>query len=271
MLAVLLLALPLPAFAQPASPAAQSLNLEDLTWTEVRAAVAAGQRTVLLPFGGTEQNGPAMTLGKHNRRAAALAQEIARELGNALVAPVVPVVPEGRIEPPTGHLRFPGTLTVRDSAFEAQVEDLAHSLSHAGFSCVVLLGDHGGTQAALERLARRLDQAGKGLRVLHPVAYYAEASRGLTQSLARAGHDAAEAGQHAGLADTSLQLAVAPESVRRERLAGPGLDREHGVDGQPGHASAALATQALTRIVQGTAAEIAAACGGRAGAPASPN
>ena len=45
-----------------------SVFLEDLTWTELRDEIGAGKTTIIVPIGGTEQNGPAMALGKHNRR-----------------------------------------------------------------------------------------------------------------------------------------------------------------------------------------------------------
>lgn len=51
---------PLPAAAQ------SSVFLEELTWTEVRDAVRGGRTTIIVPTGGTEQNGPHMILGKHN-------------------------------------------------------------------------------------------------------------------------------------------------------------------------------------------------------------
>ncbi len=102
------------AFAQPPSSAEPpaSLFLEDLTSPELAAAIRAGKTTIIVPIGGTEQNGPHMALGKHNVRVKALAERIARELGNALVAPVMAYVPEGGVNPPTGHMRFPGTITM---------------------------------------------------------------------------------------------------------------------------------------------------------------
>jgi creatinine amidohydrolase/Fe(II)-dependent formamide hydrolase-like protein len=69
-----------------------------------------------------------MALGKHNARVKALAERIARELGIAIVAPVVAYVPEGSIEPPTGHMRFPGTITVREETFRQTLESAAQSL-----------------------------------------------------------------------------------------------------------------------------------------------
>ena len=104
------------ALAGPAFAAPSSVALEDLTWTELRDRIAAGTTTVLVPIGGTEQNGPHMALGKHNVRAKALAERIAATLGNALVAPVIAYVPEGGVDPPSGHMRFPGTLSIPDAA-----------------------------------------------------------------------------------------------------------------------------------------------------------
>src|SRR3954466_6815167 len=92
------------ASAQPAN----TILMERMTSYEIRDAIAAGKTTVIMPSGGTEQNGPGMAIGKHNFRAAANAQTIARRLGNALVAPVMVFTPDGDIDPPTGHMRYPG-------------------------------------------------------------------------------------------------------------------------------------------------------------------
>ena len=105
--------------AWSAAPAAVEVQIENLTSTELRERIAAGTTTVLVPLGGTEQNGPHMVLGKHNVRARWLAERIAQRLGNALVAPVVAYVPEGAVEPPAAHMRWPGTLTVPDAASPA--------------------------------------------------------------------------------------------------------------------------------------------------------
>ena len=113
LLGMLLVAAPA-ARAQP--PA--TVFLEELTWTEIRDLQHAGKTTIIIPIGGTEQSGPQMALGKHNVRAKALAEKIARVLSNALVAPVIAYVPEGSITPPTQHMRFPGTISVPDEVFE---------------------------------------------------------------------------------------------------------------------------------------------------------
>ena len=115
----------------PLRAAPASVYLQELSSTEVRDALRAGQRTIIIPVGGTEQNGAHMALGKHNFRVQALAGRIAAELGNALVAPVVAYVPEGRISPPTEHMRYAGTISVPEDAFKAVLDGAARSLRAA--------------------------------------------------------------------------------------------------------------------------------------------
>jgi len=166
-----------------------SVYLEELTSPELRDAIRAGKTTALIPIGGTEWNAGHIVLGKHNARARYLAGSIAQKLGTALVAPVVAYVPEGRIDPPTQHMKHAGTITVPEEAFEKMLESAAKSLLHHGFTTVVLLGDHGGYTRSLRNVAGRV----KGVVV--PDAYYREM-------------------EHAGLDDTAATLGVSPALVR---------------------------------------------------------
>src|SRR5271155_5884328 len=94
---LLLVLLPFPALAQP-----KSYYLEDLTWPEVKERMEQGTDTIIIPTGGTEQNGPHIAIGKHNWIVRYTSGEIAKQLGNALAAPVIAYVPEGAIRPPSG-------------------------------------------------------------------------------------------------------------------------------------------------------------------------
>jgi len=69
---------------------------------------------------------------------------------------VLAYVPEGGIDPPTAHMRFPGTLTVPPPVFEATLESIARSLRRAGFRDVVLIGDHGDYRMSMKHVADRL-------------------------------------------------------------------------------------------------------------------
>src|SRR5262249_3824831 len=141
----------LPSSRAPAQPP-DTVFLEELTWTELRDQIRSGKTTILLPIGGTEQNGPHMALGKHNVRVKALSAAIARGLGTALVAPVLAYVPEGGLSPPEGHMRFPGTITIPDATFAQILESAARSFKAHGFKDIVFLGDHGGYQMVEKRV-----------------------------------------------------------------------------------------------------------------------
>jgi len=236
-------------------PGPRTVSLEALTWTELRERVADGTTTVLVPVGGTEQNGPHMTLGKHNVRARVLAEKIATALGNAIVAPVIAYAPEGSMNPPSSHMRFPGTITVSDAAFESVLESAGRSLKLAGFRDVVFLGDHSSYQKNLQTVAARLNAEWKGsdVRAHAIVDYYATTQTAFVKALKERGYSDAEIGTHAGLADTSLALAVDPALVRNERLhSGAGFAVSDGVHGDPRKASAELGIIGVNAIVART-------------------
>jgi creatinine amidohydrolase len=258
-LLALLLLLAAPA-AQAQAPA--SVFLEDLTWTELRDQIRAGRTTILVPIGGVEENGPHMALGKHNVRVRLLAEKIALALGNALVAPVVGYVPEGGVSPPTQHMRFPGTITIPDAAFEATLEYAGLSFKLHGFRDVVFLGDHGGYQRNEVRVADRLNRAwaASPVRAHAITVYYEVAGADYARLLTSRGYSQAEIGTHAGLDDTSLMLALDARLVRSERLrAGPSPGPALGVYGDPRRASAALGQLGVDLIVRRSVDAIRAA------------
>ena len=248
-----------------------SLHLEELTWTELRDRQAAGTTTVLVPIGGTEQSGPHIALGKHNTRVRLLAGLIALQLGHTVVAPVLAYVPEGAINPPTAHMRFTGTLTIPDAVFEALLEATARSLRQHGFRDVALLGDHGGYQKSLEKVANKLNREWAGVgtggprcRVHALLDYYHAAQAGHAELLATRGFGPAEIGSHAGLADTALMLATDPALVRKDQLARAAkAGASEGVAGDPRRASAELGQIGVDRIVEASVAALKARIGAR--------
>mgnify|MGYP000082464893 FL=1 len=137
-------------------PAPDTVWLEEMTWMDVRDALAAGKTTAIIPTGGIEPNGPWLVTGKHNYVLRANCDAIARDLGNAICAPVMELVPEGRIEPPGGHMRSPGTLSLRQETFEAVLTDVAHSLKVHGFTHIIFIGDSGGNRSGMENVATAL-------------------------------------------------------------------------------------------------------------------
>jgi creatinine amidohydrolase/Fe(II)-dependent formamide hydrolase-like protein len=243
-----------PAPTPPAGLAA--VDLEAMTSTELRDRIAHGTTTILVPIGGTEQNGAHMVLGKHNLRAHALADRIAEALGNAVVAPTIAYVPEGSIHPPAAHMKYTGTISIPDGVFEAMLESAARSFKQHGFRDVVFLGDHGGYQADLGRVAERLNREwakDPACRVHAPPEYYRVTQAPYEDALKAHGAKESELGTHAGLADTSLSLAIDPALVRPQAMAsGPVA----GVTGDPRHSSAELGELGVKLIVDQTVAAI---------------
>lgn len=244
---------------EPAAPAARRVALEELTWPEVRAAVRAGATTVIVPTGGTEQNGPHMVLGKHNRVVEHTARRVAERLGDALVAPVLAYVPEGDVDPPSGHMRFPGTISVPPAVFAAVLEHTARSLRRHGFTTICLLGDSAWNQEAQAEVAARLttEWAADGVQVLHLGDYYE--NNGQERWLAAEGEAQDAIGFHAGIRDTSELLAVHPAGVRRDLARRGALDDGSGVDGDPTRASAARGWHLLELKVDAAVKQVRAA------------
>lgn len=222
-----------------------SVFVEELTWVEVRDAIKAGTTTIIFPTGGTEQNGPHMVLGKHNFIVKHAAEQIARRLGNALVAPVLAYVPEGDIQPPTGHMLFPGTISVPDSVFMKVTEYAARSFRANGFKDIVLIGDSGPNQKGLQTVATLLNKewVGSNVRVHYVSQYYH--TQAFTKWLRNQGETPENIGTHAGIEDTSELMAIHPGLIRKDKLAAGGDFRISGVAGNPARATAAYGKQGL--------------------------
>ena len=229
--------------------AQKSVYLEELTTSEVAAMVKNSPSVVIIPVGGTEQNGPHMAVGKHNTRVKVLAGRIAQQLTSlslpTIVAPVVSYVPEGSINPPTEHMKWPGTVSISEDAFKSLLLSAARSFKQHGFTDIVLIGDHGGYQSALAAVETAFNKEAKSGAKVHFIADYYRAT-GSTQSsyiaaLRAKGLSDYEIGTHAGSADTSLQLAIDPGTVKPEKFAESAkLGRPGGTLGDPKAASVAL-------------------------------
>lgn len=260
--AALLLILCLTGFQKPvyaADPGKKTVYMEELTWPELAARIAAGADTVLVPIGGTEQNGPQMTLGKHNAIVHFAAGQIARRHGQALVAPVLPLAPEGGIDPRSGNMQWPGTMHLREATLAAVLEDSIASLALCGFRNIVLIGDHGGSQSVQARLAQ--EKSTPKLRVIHLSRYYEPAP--LAERAQRLKLPAESVGNHAGIVDTAELLAIKPEWVRQDQLtpkswSGFATPPGSGASGRPDQASAKLGRQLLEQKIEAGLAQLKA-------------
>ena len=228
-----------------------SVFLEELTWLEVRDAMRAGKRTAIVATGGIEMNGPYLALGKHNYVLRATTEAIARQLGDALIAPIVPFVPEGDIEPPTGHMRYPGTISVTADTFQRLLIDIASSLRTHGFEHIVLIGDSGGNQAGMKAVAAELSakwvgaatngaaaNAGAATRIHFIPEYYD--LQGVTDWLESQGIKEKDEELHDEVAIEAVMATVDPTLIRAKQRIAKGKFSINGVDLAPLEKTVAL-------------------------------
>lgn len=209
-------------------------RLAELTWPDL----AGPPRPLLIPVGSTEQHGPHLPLDTDTRLAVAFAEAAAARCGG-LVAPALAYGSAGE------HRGFPGTLSIGRDALQLVVVELARSAGPQLHPLVIVNG-HGGNQAPLAAAADLLRSEGRPLLVWSPLVV---------------GGDL-----HAGRTETSLMLAIAPETVRLDRAeAGdrrplgelwPQLRRDgvaavspNGVLGDPAGASAAEGRELFQMLV----------------------
>jgi len=230
----------------------KSVFLEELTSPEIKQRIESGYDTLLIPTGGIEQNGMHLVLGKHNVVLHYTSEQIAQQLGHTLVAPIVPIVPEGEWDPPSGHMQFAGTLGLSSPTFQAVLTEIAQSAIAHGFRYICFIGEHGESQHSqlliadqFNRLrarsslqAERVQPSDSFPHALHVDHYYQDAEQ---RAWLRAKGETEETiGHHAGIIDTSELMAVAPQWVSLDSLAALSDQSNYALsfDGLPNHASA---------------------------------
>ena len=186
--------------------------LERMTWPEIEAAVAAGRTRAVVCLAATEQHGPHLPEGTDAWLGHELAGRLARDLGDALVAPVI------RPGCSEHHMGFPGTITVPVDALIMLLDAYVDSLSRHGFDRFVVFTSHGGNLPALRRWPGR---SRPQVSVLDDLTAVTDA---IGQALSRFAV-LTPAGRHADLGETAAMLATQPELVRLE-LARPGFQGE---------------------------------------------
>jgi creatinine amidohydrolase/Fe(II)-dependent formamide hydrolase-like protein len=215
--------------------ALNSVWIEELTWIEVRDAIAAGKKTVIIPTGGIEQNGPYVATGKHNVILRGQCESLARRLGNALCAPIIAFVPEGNIDPPTSHMRYPGTITLQESTFRALLDDIASSMRMHGFTEIIFIGDSGGNQAGMKAVAESLNArwGGKGSVARFIPEFYDNNGLIAYMNNELGIKEPNEDGWHDYYWITALMMAVDPSVVRYEERVKAGKASINGVSIAP--------------------------------------
>jgi creatinine amidohydrolase/Fe(II)-dependent formamide hydrolase-like protein len=235
--------------------AIDTVFLEEMTWLEVRDALAAGKRTAILASGGIEQNGPYLATGKHNYILRATTEAIARKLGDALVAPIVGFVPEGDFDPPTEHMKYPGSISVRPETFDLLLTDIVTSLKAHGFEHIMLIADSGGNVKGMQAVAERLHRQWNGRPAVRYIAEYYNYPD-VAKWLETQGVKQTPEGIHDDFAITSQMMVVNPETVRMKQRMAKGKFRINGVALAPADRTIGMGRRVIEYRAEAAAAAI---------------
>lgn len=193
-----------------------SLLLEELSWTDVEALIAAGKRTAIVMTASMEQHGPHLPTMTDTAIGYAVGTRVAEKLGDALLAPVI------RPGCSDHHLAFPGSISIPESVFIDTVMATVRSLAPHGFTKFVLLSAHGGNFAALEQAATKLREefASKGVTIVDFAGREAlkETMAAMIGAAARFGRPQDVDAIHADVTETSVLLARHGPLVKMDRL-----------------------------------------------------
>ena len=185
-------------------------QLFELTRPEIEAAMANGCDTAVCTFGATEQHGLHLPMGTDCIWGEALGLRITKALGDALQLPGM------RIGRSDHHMAFTGSLTVSETTFNGMVHDICQNAAHHGFKHIALVPTHGGNFQPLGA-AKKLIQP--QLPNINIIAYddlfrFMDLLTGL--SIKHRFEPTHTRSGHAGLAETSMILALRPDLVRLE-------------------------------------------------------
>lgn len=187
-----------------------SVHLERLTWPDVERALAGGFTTVIVPCGAVEQHGPHLPLFMDAEHGTWLGEEVARRLGNALLAPTI------RVGVSEHHMAFPGSLSLEPQTFVALCRDYCRSLSRHGFTEICMLPTHGGNFQPLDAALAQLNEAVVGECVVRAYTDFMGLFAVWKAAVAAVGGPADHVGGHADIAESSLMLVMHPELVKVE-------------------------------------------------------
>ncbi|MEB3325163.1 MAG: creatininase family protein [Cyanobacteriota bacterium] len=183
--------------------------MDCLPWPLIQRAASREGSTVIWPMGSLEQHGPHLPLGTDALFADRLVDALIQSLPAELPIWRLPVQQIG-FSPE--HQGFAGTFSLRAEQLIPVVEAVGAELARCGFQRLVLMNGHGGQIGLLEVAARQLRVAHPSLAVLPCFLW-----RGLEDLASLIPEPEQSHGLHAGLAETSLMLHLAPQLVGPDR------------------------------------------------------
>ena len=186
-------------------------RLHFMSWPQAAKALQCPGSTVVWPFGAMEQHGPQLPLATDALFAERILDAVLGELAQDL--PIWSLPPQAIGFSPE-HRGFPGTVSLSAELLIGLIKEVGGQLAEQGVKRLVLFNAHGGQIGLLQAAARELAAQSPSMAVL-PCFIWSGVS-GLSDLLPD--HELKH-GLHAGLAETSLMLAMEPSLVGSERPA----------------------------------------------------
>jgi creatinine amidohydrolase len=191
----------------------QEVFLERMTWPEITDRIAAGHRRAIICAASSEQHGPHLPEATDALIGAALAERLARRLGDALVAPVI------RPGCSDHHMTFAGSLTISPRLLMDLLDAYLGSLRRHGFESFFVFSSHGGNFGVLGEWEKAWKP--ENTTVGSDLLAFMETFRATERRFGR--DDGINV--HADLCETSMMLALHPDLVRLDRVE-PGFTGE---------------------------------------------
>nr|WP_320675463.1 creatininase family protein [Prochlorococcus sp. MIT 1341] len=186
-----------------------SRRFEDFHWTVVSDEAGRQGSTLVWPFGACEQHGPQLPLSTDTVFAESILSDVLQRLPED--CPIWRLNTQSLGFSPE-HQSFPGTISLSGGLLFQLVLEVGSQLAEMGFQRLVLFNAHGGQIGLLQAVARQLRVQAPALAVLPCFLWHG------VESLADLiPPEEEEGGLHAGLAETSLMLSIAPGLVGSQR------------------------------------------------------
>jgi creatinine amidohydrolase len=124
--------------------------LANLSWPDVERAGIA-QKVVIAPLGAFEQHGPHLPFTTDTDIVTAIAAAVERANPDRIV-----LLPTLWLGHSTHHMRFPGTLDLRQMHYIALIQDLCRSIFSMGATKILLLNGHGSNDVPVRAALREV-------------------------------------------------------------------------------------------------------------------
>ena len=181
-----------------------------LTWPEIRDMPDKENVVILQPLAAIEQHGPHLPVAVDSVICTAVLGAALEKLPADVPCYCLPPLCYGKSNE---HIRFPGTVTLTAETLLRTLAEVADSIYRAGFRKLAIVNSHGGQPQVVEIAARDAHERHPDFAVFPLFVWRIP---GVARDALTAKER--EFGIHAGTAETSMLMALLPETVKADKL-----------------------------------------------------